>query len=296
MSRTLWIALLGALLPLSAAAEPLLHSVAPGGGLRPIDAELRTIDAADGSTLSSVTMTLAGKLVVGARGLARHPLTGTLYALLKIAGQSSSELVTVDPATGVATDVGNTFDTFAAIAFLADGTLYGVTGDGGVVPETLYTLSLVDASSSEVIDLGNGTDGETLAFNPLDALLYHASGIGMPNQSASGEIFETIDPGTLAVTNIPLSGFDYEELTALTYANGGFYGGTLGDADVDIPRLVRVTTNGVVTFLGDMDHVSKGLVLIPPPPAVPALSGSMLGVLGLALGAAGFLRHPSSRR
>jgi hypothetical protein len=219
-----------------------------------------------------------------------HPQTGVLYALLKISGQNTSELVTVDPATGVATDIGDTGDTVAAIAFHADGTLYGVTGDGGIVPETLYTLSTVDASKVLLATLGNGNDGETLAFNSVDALLYHASGIGTQNRPANGEIFETIDPGTLSVTNVPLSGFDYEELTALTYADGGFYGGDLGNADVDMPHFVRITTNGAVTFLGDMDHVSKGLAPVPTAPAVPALSGGMLRVLGLALAVAGFFR------
>jgi hypothetical protein len=128
-----------------------------------------------------------------------------------------------------------------------------------------------------VVELGAGSDGETLAFNPDDGLLYHASGIGIPN-NPNGEKFETIDPDTLVVTNVPLSGFDYEELTVLTFLDGGFFAGDLGDAAVDMPDFFRITIGGAVTFLGNMDHVSKGLVPkseptptpTPPTPTPPA--------------------------
>jgi hypothetical protein len=176
--------------------------------------------------------------------------------------------VTLDEWTGVATSVGNTGNRFAGIAFASDGTLYAVTGDGGGVPESLFTLSTVDGSPSLVRELGAGSDGETLAFNPDDGLLYHASGIGTPNHP-NGEQFETIDLGTLVTTNVPLSGFDYEELTSLTFLDGGFFAGDLGNAAFDDPGFFHITTGGAVTFLGNMDHVSKGLVLALDPPPTP---------------------------
>ena len=157
------------------------------------------------------------------------------------------------------------------MAFASDGTLYAVTGDGGGVPESLFTLSTIDASSTLIMELGSGSDGETLAFNPDDGLLYHASGIGTPN-NPNGEKFETVDPDTLAVTNVPLSGFDYEELTALSFLDGGFFAGDLGNAAFDDPGFFRISTGGVVTFLGDMDHVSKGFVLVHEPTPTPTAS------------------------
>jgi hypothetical protein len=265
---------LGMLGSAPAEAGDLLLSVSPGGGTRPPDPLLRWVDSADGSTVAgaSVAITLAGEVVIGANGLARDPVTGTLFALLKLEGTSFRRLVTLNELTGVATNVGDTGNRFAGIAFTSDGVLYAVTGDGGGIPESLFTLSTVDASSSLVIELGAGSDGETIAFNPDDGLLYHASGIGTPN-NPNGEKFETVDPDTLIVTNVPLSGFDYEELTSLTFVDGGFFAGDLGDSAVDMPGLFRITTGGEVTFLGDMDHVSKGLVLeatpIPTPTATP---------------------------
>jgi len=258
-----------------AAAGDLLLSVSPGGGIRPPDPLLRKVDSADGSTVagSSVAITLEGEVVIGATGLARHPQTEILFALLKVEGTSFRRLVTLDESTGVSDEVGDTLNRFAGIAFASDGTLYAVTGDGGGIPESLFILSTVDASSTLVVELGAGSDGETIAFNPDDGLLYHASGIGTPNHP-NGEIFETVDLDTLVVTNVSLSGFDYEELASLTFLDGGFFAGDLGNAAFDDPGFFRITTGGVVTFLGNMDHVSKGLVLMLEPTPTPTATPS----------------------
>jgi hypothetical protein len=241
-------------LPGSASAELLLSVSGSNIG----DNVLRTIDSTDGSTVdASVTITLVGHTVRKATGLARHPQTGVLYALLRLQTIQFPALVTLDEFTGVATSVGNTSDAFAGIAFGADGTLYAVSGDGGAVPEWLYTLDLSNASGTLQQELGDGDDGETLGFNPDDGLLYHASGLGQQNNSNVGEIFETIDPGTLAIVNVPLSGFDYEGLSSLLYRDGAFFAGDLNPSGSS--RFFRITTGGVITYLGDMDHVAKGL-------------------------------------
>ena len=109
---------------------------------------------------------------------------------------------------------------------------------------------------------------------------YHASGLGNQNNAAVGEIFETFDPNTLAITNVPLSGFDYEGLTSLLYRDGAFFAGDLNPTGAS--RFFRITTGGVVSYLGDMDHVAKGLVPVAPP-AVPALSTALLGLLAGSL-------------
>ena len=286
---------LGMLGSAPAGAGDLLLSVSPGGpgAPRAPDPFLRTVDSADGSTVAgeTVAITLQGEVVIGATGLARHPQTGTLFALLKLEGTSFRRLVRLDEWTGVATSVGDTGNRFAGIAFASDGTLYAVTGDGGGVPESLFTISTVDGSSSLVRELGAGSDGETLAFNPDDGLLYHASGIGTPN-NPNGEKFETVDPDTLVVTNVPLSGFDYEELTALTFLDGSFFAGDLGNSAFDDPGFFHITTGGAVTFLGNMDHVTKGLVAAAPAVVVvPALRNPMIGVLVLALMFVGGVWH-----
>ncbi len=256
------IALLGwgALLPSAASAGPLLLSVCPR------DAILRRIDSVDGSTVdASVSITLAGQTVLQSTGLARDPLTSTLYTLLRIQGRAFPVLATLDETTGVASLIGNTSDKFAGIAFTDDGTLYAISGDGGAVPESLFTLNVDTGSASLVLQLGAGSDGETIGFNPDNGLLYHASGIGNQNMTVNGEILETIDPGTLSVTNVPLSQDDYQELTAMVFTDGGFLAGDVGDVNVDMPGFYHISADGVVTFLGEMDHVTKGLVPVPEP-------------------------------
>lgn len=281
LSRMLMVFLLGVLIPASSEAAPELVSISPRSAI------LRTVDAADGSTLdSSVVMSLAGEIVLGATGLARDPQTGTVYALLKLLGVSTRELVTLDVETGDATSVGNTSDKFATITFGGDGTLYGITGDGATTPQSLYRLSTVDATKTLLTGFGapeeNVTDGEALAFNPADGQLYRGSGIGAPN---TAEIFETIDPDTLTIVNVPLSGFDYEELTALLYLGGQFYAADLGDPLVDMPHLLRITPAGAVSFVGDLDHVSRGMIhatrLVPQP--VPSLPQTALIIVIIAL-------------
>jgi hypothetical protein len=277
-ARAALLGLLLALLHGSAAADPLLYSVSPR------DRVLRIIDAADGSTVrTGPNITLAGRTLTGVTGLAAHPDTGALFALLRIQGRTFPDLATLHPKTGVATSIGNTSDKFAGLAFASDGTLYAVSGDGGVVAERLFTLSTVDASSTLILELGAGSDGETLTFNPDDGLLYHASGIGNPNNSSVGEILETIDPNSLAITNVPLSGFDYTELTALFYSAGDLFAADVGDPDVDMPRFFRITTGGSVTLIGNLNHVSKGFASAPPTPTIPALPAPVLGILAVAL-------------
>jgi hypothetical protein len=259
---------------LPAYAGHVLYSISRDDNL------LRVVDPATGDTISSVPITLVGRTVSFGNGLATHPVTKKLFALLTLAGQSGRQLVTINPATGVATSVGNTGDQLAGLAFNSSGTLFAVVGDkknspGGAPPETLFTLNTSNAAPTQVLVLGRGNDGEAIGFNPNDGLIYHASGNDTGgdgcqpfNASICSEIFESINPSTLAVTDIPISGNytplteSYLEVTALTHVSGNLL--LLADTDQD---LYKITTAGVVTLVGSMDHVSKGLAFVPKAPA-----------------------------
>ena len=122
---------------LSAHAGRILYSISSDDDL------LRVVDPSTGGTISSVPITLAGKIVSRGNGLATHPVTGQLFSLLTLVGQSGQrQLVTINPATGVATSIGNTGDQFAGLAFNSGGTLFSVTGDNknivGALPPELY--------------------------------------------------------------------------------------------------------------------------------------------------------------
>jgi hypothetical protein len=188
---------------------------------------------------AAVRITSALGTVDAVLGLTTHPVTNDLYAILRFA--SARRLATINPATGVATDIGLLSDKFSSIAFSATD-LYGVTGDGAAVPETLYLLSTSDASATFVATLGNGNDGESLAFNPDDGLMYHWSG-SFPNQT----YFESINLSTLAVTPVYTSPI-HEELLGATYDSscacflaydieGGFFSITPAGSVTDLDPL-----------------------------------------------------------
>ena len=229
-------------------AQPTLYSTSRDDNL------LRSLNPATGATTGSVGISLAGWTVAGSTGLATNPLTQDLYSILKLAGRlTQRELVIIDPATGIATSVGNTGDKFATIAFGCDGTLYGLTGDGGAIPETLFTLSLVDATPTVLLALIDGADGEAMALNVDDQLLYRSSGVG------AQKFVEFIDPITLDRTRIFPSGFPYREALGLAYDfdAGHFLLCNLAG------ELVSLTPTGVATFIGTMGFRSKGLAFLP---------------------------------
>ncbi|MCP4548419.1 MAG: hypothetical protein GY835_18325, partial [bacterium] len=209
--------------------------------------QLLIIDPSDGSTQAVVSITLEGETVHGGNGLAADPVTGELWALLRIEGRGWRELVTINPSTGAARRVGNTGDRFAGLAFDSDGTLYGVTGFGAATPEALFILSRTDATSTWVLSLADGSGGEAIAFDPADGLLYHASG---------GLTFQSIDLSEPASTSIAACSRP-SPAAALTYLGGN----TLLLAD-SYSRLFVLTTRGSLTRLGSLDHRSKGLAFV----------------------------------
>ena len=95
---------------------------------------------------------------------------------------------------------------------------------------------------------GNGDDGEVIAVNSDNNVLYHASGL-------STIILESVNPPT-TTSNIALSGFPLDEPTAMIYNGGGsFLVASWG-------AFYSVTLSGVATLLDSIgfDFACKGLV------------------------------------
>jgi hypothetical protein len=160
---------------------------------------------------SGTQVTLSGFTVNGVLSVTIDPTDGTAYMILKVTGVPGRVLATVNLATGVATQIGNLGDSFSSLTFRADGQLFGVTGDGATVPETLYLIDKATAAKTLATALGNGDDGEVIAYNPDDGLIYHWSG----NLS---RVFETIlatPPYT--VTDVPITGAPSGETFGAVY-------------------------------------------------------------------------------
>ncbi|NNF43447.1 MAG: hypothetical protein HKN62_10460 [Phycisphaerales bacterium] len=169
--------------------------------------------------------------------------------------------------------------------------LIGVTGDGADTPESLFSISTDDASIEFICGLGRGDDGETIAFNGTDGRLYHASGHVGPFDPTTldGVIFETVDGigngSSCATTDIDISTTDLidEEAQAIVWWPEENVFLWKQDHGADYP-LFRVTTDGVATVIGDLDHQAKGLAFA----ALPA-AGDGIGLYSVDKGSA-FLR------
>lgn len=243
----------GALAPQSRAqidgiAVCTLYTVSPD------DANLRTIDGFSGVTLNTVTMTSAAGTITGAVGLAQGP--EALFVLLKIQGETNRFLATLDPQTGVATSIGDLGDRFSSIAFVPDGRLFGVTGDGATAPETLFEISPLTAATTLVSELGIGDDGEVIACDPNSGGLFHASGNGVLNDPDEGVNLSILDIDKLKSKSRKLSGFETREITAMLVVPGG---GVIG-ANID-EHLIFIDRKGVITEGPALDHSNaRGLV------------------------------------
>lgn len=237
--------------------------------------ELRKIDRNTGETISSVSINVpesANCDLRGGSGLATNPLTEELFALLNCGQDNTRLLATIGTLSGNATVIGDTGDFFAGLAFTNDGTLFAVTGNGGNTPNTLFTLNTIDATASPVCQLPDQppfAGGQALAFDPDSELLFHASG---NSEEGGTRIFESIDNflpldplAPCPVTPRGPTGDAYNEGTALVFA-GSFLLADLGNTQEG--HLYSISNDGVVTSIGPMDHVSKGLAFVSGPAKV----------------------------
>ncbi|MBK6723597.1 MAG: hypothetical protein IPG58_10115 [Acidobacteria bacterium] len=225
----------------------------------PADNTVYSINLANGGISGVQTVTLPGFTVYSSQAMTARPSDGVLFAIVQTAASTSTarRLVTIDPATGVATDIGSLGINMATLAFRANGVLYGVTGNGGTNPETLYTINTTNAAITLVTPLGNGADGETIAFHP-NGLLYHSSGNGTA-------LFESVNVDTFVVTPI---GSASSEMFAMGYspANSQLYGSDIGNLlfTINIATGAR-TTVGTIPAVSD----NRGLAIYTPPCSTP---------------------------
>jgi len=258
------------------------HSAAFLYAVDEIDTGIRMIETATGVEINTRNLTVSGVTTLNrfdsVLGAAINPLTGVMYAVIDLKHRDTNvvmrKFVTINPRSGAATDVATTDPDvvgdmqLGGLAFASNGTLYAVTNDNADVPSTLYTVDLGTGVFTFVMTLGNGLDGETIAFNPDDGKLYHASGMGI----AAEKVFEAIDLNGLTVTNIPLSGATAPDLQVLGLvydAAQGLFLGFRNDGGEGAGELFSVTSTGVETLISAMPFSEKSLAfldtdLLPP--------------------------------
>jgi hypothetical protein len=243
-----------------------LYGISNGFGA-PADNQIYQINPANGTISNAVQVTLPGFTVLNSLSLAYRPTNGSLYAVIEVS--NGRHLVTINPTTGVSTDVGVLSQKISSISFKADGTLIGVSGDGAVIPETLFSISTTNAALTQLFALGNGGDGETIAFHP-NGLLYHSSG----NETA---VFESVNVDTQTVTPI---GTVSEEAFAMGWSNNLRQ---MFLSDINSSLFTVDLSTGARTLIGNIPSPqdNRGLAFVASPTAANvSVSGRLLSANG----------------
>jgi len=188
--------------------------------------------------------------VVNCGGLARDPLTGTLFAVAQVPATNQQALWTVDPTTGAATLVGpmGVASTISDLAFRSDGVLFSIHAIGG--DHSIGTVDLTTGAVSLLGPSGTTGNGNGIAFDLSNRLL-HANDftINEINQSTG----EALPLASLVFP--PVTCFS-PRISALTARGSGELFGIL-TCDVGAPYLVTVDPDtGVVSSVG---HTEVGL-------------------------------------
>jgi len=247
----------------SAARADVLYGISNGFGTA-ADNTIYQINPLSGAISNVHQVTLAGFTISNSQALAANPIDNSLWAVIQT-DDNARRLVSIDPSTGAATAVGTLSNRIATLAFRSNGTLLGVSGDGGSPGETLYQISTANAALTTMFALGNGADGETIAMHP-NGLMYHSSGNGTA-------LFESVDLSTQVVTPI---GSASGEAFAMGYSTslGAMF---LSDISSNLFRVDLAT--GARTLVGNIPSANdnRGLAFVVPAPGAAALLG--LGAL-----------------
>ncbi len=178
-----------------------------------IGVSLDVVNRLTGATSSSVGTVDA---IVEARGMAMDPTTGTMYVISNNKG-SSTDLYTVNLTDATASLVGTiqnaggtTNPLVRDITFDASGQLWGVTGSQGDDALSILPINKTTAVVGSVLTTVIGDSETTIAYRPVDGLLYVYTflGGGGGGTGPTGHRFESVDPGTGASTSITLSGVE----------------------------------------------------------------------------------------
>jgi hypothetical protein len=223
-------------------------------GSSPYQDSLWSIDTTTWQVVNRLGPTIAGFTITGMNGLAIDPTTFEVYIIMKLSSVTGRVLGKIDLQTGVCTQVGNLGDNFSTISFREDGQLFGVTGNGATVPETMYLIDKTNGTKTLATALGAGADGEVICYNKDDNFFYHWSG----NATMVMERVMSVAPYT--TTNIPVTGTPGGETFGSLYlGNNNFLNSTISS------NFRRVNTSGVygANPLGANPDDLRGIVQPP---------------------------------
>lgn len=226
-----------------------------GAGDVAIAGNLYTINLASGTATLVGAIRLPGGKPVGVTGLAASPKDGTLYGITSEQSPNSPRsLVTIDPATGAATLVGELGASGSDIAFNEQGTLYIW------LPGTTQ-LGTVNTSTAAVTPLGKPSPASSpagIAVDPQGMVFVTAKGAGgtLDNVDLTSGALQ-VGP---ALTGAPFStqinsmSFSPSGLLLAVNSNGGSPSNT---------RLVTINTaTGAVATIGALPDDTDALAFV----------------------------------
>ena len=218
----------------------------------PIAGNLYTINLANGTATLVGPIRLPGGKSLGVTGMAAHPSNGTLFGITSEQSPNSPRsLVTIDPASGAATLVGDLGVVGSDISFDSKGTLYMW------LPHTSQ-LGVVDQSTATVTPIGKpGPAGSPagISVDPQGIVFVTAKGAGgtLDNVDLQSGALQIGPPLTGAPfsTQINSMSFSPSGLLLAVNSNGGAPAST---------KLVTINTaTGAVATIGALPDDTDAL-------------------------------------
>lgn len=199
----------------------------------------------DGNIYNRVIITETSNTpIFGFTGMTIHPNNGTIYVVVK--NQPTRYLATLEMGTSSITKIANLSDKISSIAFSETGVLYGITGDGGNNPNHLYSIDMSSGELTELADFSSliDDDGEAIAFNSVDGLLYRMAG---------GSWLYKIDLTNFTSTLVTESLMDDGDSGHAFYFNGNDFISLSGD-------ICTMTSSGAQSNCNNLNYDFKGIL------------------------------------
>ncbi|MDQ3021243.1 MAG: T9SS type A sorting domain-containing protein [Bacteroidota bacterium] len=194
------------------------------------------------NVLSTQPLTMSGFTIGGAPSVTWNSDNLLFYGIIRvlIGGGSSRRLATVNPSTGVCTDIGPMGGAFSSLTYSSTtGILYAMGGDGGGgIAERLYSININTGVPTFLAGPYPLSDaGEVIAYNYDDGFIYHWSG------AIGAALMEKIDPNTFVATPVPQTGISHGVIFGAVYMGGGNFQVTDNES-----RALTITSGGVVSL------------------------------------------------
>ncbi|HET7730089.1 MAG TPA: hypothetical protein VFK48_08665 [Usitatibacter sp.] len=258
------------------------------GGNDGIAGSLYTVNLASGSATYVAPIRLGGNQPLGVTGLAVHPSTGVFYAITSLLSPTAPQsLVTIDPATGKATLIGDLRFPCSDITFNRAGILFAWLAGSS-------QLGIVNLTTGAVTPIG-----PSRGPGPPAGLAIDSAGVAYITPGGAGGTLDTVDIATGNVKPGPqLTGAPFPAgINSMTFSPSGLLlavnsnGGSPAST-----RLVTINTStGAVSSIGTLPDDTDALTFLSESRRgelsavnVQTLALLVLGAIALVLGLIGW--------